>query len=250
LDAKKLRELLENVRAERVGVEDALRALSRLPYEDLGHARVDHQRQLRTGVPEVILSEGKSTQQVVEITESMLEAGSRVLVSRVDPDRAVELLARFPRAVHHRSARMVSIDPHPLERVPGVAVLTAGTSDIPVAEEAAVTADLMGNGVERHYDVGVAGLHRLLAILPRLEKARVVVVAAGMDGALPSVVAGLVSCPVIAVPTGIGYGASFGGVSALLTMLNSCSPGVCVVNIDNGFGAGVLAGMINRGRAE
>ncbi len=225
-------------------------ALSRLPYEDLGHSRVDHHRQLRTGIPEVILSEGKTGEQVMEIARSMVEGGSRVLVTRVAADRARDLLSVFPHAVHHDSARMVSIDASPLQAVPGVTVLTAGTSDIPVAEEAAITAQVMGNAVERHFDVGVAGLHRLLDVLPRLADARVVIVAAGMDGALPSVVAGLVACPVVAVPTSTGYGAAFGGISALLTMLNSCSPGVSVVNIDNGFGAGVLAGMINRGRAE
>jgi NCAIR mutase (PurE)-related protein len=247
VDPRKLRELLENVRDGKVSVEDAVRATALLPFEDMGHARVDHHRELRTGLPEVILAEGKSVEQVLDIAASMTRAGSRVIVTRVQEDVAARIEESFPKARRHTSARMVSIDPWPLEGVPGVAVLTGGTSDIPVAEEAAVTAELMGNVVERHFDVGVAGLHRLLEALPSVSRARVVVAVAGMDGALPSVTAGLVASPVIAVPTSVGYGAAFGGVSAMLTMLNSCAPGVCVVNIDNGFGAGVLASMINRG---
>lgn len=247
MDPRKLRDLLENVRDGSMSVDDAVRATALLPFEDLGHTRVDHHRELRTGLPEVILAQGKSVEQVLEIAESMIRAGSRVIVTRAQDDLAALILESFPEARRHPGARMVSIDLRPLERVPGVAVLSAGTSDIPVAEEAAVTAELMGNSVERHFDVGVAGLQRLLGVLPSVSRARVVVAVAGMDGALPSVVAGLVASPVIAVPTSTGYGAAFGGVSALLTMLNSCAPGVSVVNIDNGFGAGVLASMTNRG---
>lgn len=249
MDPTKLRELLEKVRLGEVTVSAAMTALARLPYENIGHSRVDHHRQLRTGIPEVILSEGKSLKQVTEVAQAMARAGTRLLITRVEAGRAEALVAAVPLAVHHEAARIVSVDPEPLTPVPGVTVVTAGTSDVPVAEEAAVTASLMGSGVERHFDVGVAGLHRLLDILPRLIESRAVIAVAGMDGALPSVVGGLVRCPVIAVPTSVGYGASFGGISALLTMLNSCSPGVCVVNIDNGFGAGVLAAMIN-GRSE
>jgi NCAIR mutase (PurE)-related protein len=250
LDAKKLRELLDDVGAGKVSTEAAMEALAFLPYEDIGHARIDHHRHLRTGVPEVILSQGKSLEQVAEIAEAMLRAGSRVIITRVDGNRAAQLGRAFPAAAQYPTARIVAIDAAPLDRVPGVAVLSAGTSDIPVAEEAAITAELMGNEVERYFDVGVAGLHRLLAVAPRLQKLRAAVVVAGMDGALPSVTAGLVSCPVVAVPTSTGYGAAFNGLAPLLTMLNSCAPGVSVVNIDNGFGAGVVASMINRCRSE
>lgn len=227
-----------------------MRSVAVLPYEDLGHARVDHHRELRTGLPEVILAEGKSIGQVVEIANAMIAAGSRTIITRVQSEDASRLLDVFPEAEWHAHGRLVAVDPQPVERVAGVAVITGGTSDIPVAEEAAVTAELMGNAVDRYFDVGVAGLHRLLAVLPQLARCRVVVAVAGMDGALPSVTAGLVSAPVIAVPTSTGYGAAFGGVSALLTMLNSCAPGVSAVNIDNGFGAGVIASMINRGTSD
>ncbi len=216
-----------------------------LPYQDLGFAKVDHHRALRDWMPEVVLGEGKTPEQIVSIAASLLERADRLLVTRVQPEAAGALLTAIPDAMHHQIARCVTVERSVVTKHPGVAVLCAGTADLPVAEEAAVTADLMGNDVDRVYDVGVAGLHRLLRERGRLEPARVIVVVAGMEGALPSVVGGLVDCPVIAVPTSIGYGASFGGLAALLGMLNSCANGVSVVNIDNGFGAGCIASMIN-----
>ena len=238
--------LLEDYRAGRVSQGKILQAFQAAPTASLGFAQVDTHRALRQGFPEVIYGGGKTPEQVVKIAGKLLERESRVLVTRVTAEHARAMRRRFKRAVHHELARCVTVESKPLTKRSGlIAVICAGTSDLPVAEEAAVTAEIMGNRVERIQDAGVAGLHRILARLETLQTANVLVVVAGMEGALPSVVAGLVSRPVIAVPTSIGYGASFGGVAALLGMLNSCGSGVTVVNIDNGFGAGYAASQIN-----
>jgi NCAIR mutase (PurE)-related protein len=229
-----------------VSLEEALERLRHLPYEDIGFADVDHHRALRRGFPEVILGEGKSKEQVVAIAERLAAHSDRLLITRLEVEAYRAVKERLPDARYHADARAVTLDRSGGPRWPGVAVLCAGTSDLPVAEEAAVTAELMGSQTERFYDVGVAGLHRLLDKMEALRSARALVVVAGMEGALPSVVAGLVAAPVIAVPTSVGYGASFGGLAPLLAMLNSCAAGVSVVNIDNGFGAGYLAAVINR----
>ncbi len=223
-----------------------LRAFQAAPVADLGFAQVDTHRALRKGFPEVIFGAGKTPTQVVAISGKLVEREQNVLVTRVTSEHAKALRKKFKHAVHHESARCVTIEKKPLPKRAGhIAVICAGTSDLPVADEAAVTAEIMGNNVVRITDVGVAGLHRILARMEDLQKANVLIVVAGMEGALPSVVAGLVSKPVIAVPTSVGYGASFGGVAALLGMLNSCGSGVTVVNIDNGFGAGYAASQIN-----
>jgi NCAIR mutase (PurE)-related protein len=238
--------MLEAWRAGKIPREKVLHAFQAAPTASLGFAQVDTHRALRKGFPEVIYGGGKTPEQVVKIAAKLLEHESRVLVTRVGPDHAQVLRKKFKQAVYHELARCVTVETKPLPKRPGtIAVICAGTSDLPVAEEAAVTADIMGNQVERIHDAGVAGLHRILSRLETLQSANVLVVVAGMEGALPSVVAGLVSRPVIAVPTSIGYGASFGGVAALLGMLNSCGSGVTVVNIDNGFGAGYAASQIN-----
>lgn len=242
-----LRELLELVSLGELGVDDAVLKLRSLPYETVGNfAHLDQHRAIRCGFPEVVFGQGKTPEQVIEIVRHLAGRNDRVLVTRVTPEMSAVVLPQVPDLVYHPQARVLIYDRVP-DRVkkPGIMILTAGTADIPVAEEAAITADLMGNAVERIYDVGVAGIHRLLSQVERLQQARVIVVVAGMDGALPSVVGGLVSVPVIAVPTSVGYGASFQGIAALLTMLNSCATGVAVVNIDNGFGAGVMASRIN-----
>lgn len=243
-----VRALLESVRGGSVPVEDAMERLRTLPYETVGNfAHLDQHRSLRCGFPEVVFGQGKTPDQVVQIVQRLSERNDRVLVTRVTPEMSAVVVPQVPGMHYDPSARILVLDKAPdREKKPGVYVLTAGTADIPVAEEAALTADLMGNQVERLFDVGVAGIHRLLNQVERLRAARVVIVVAGMDGALPSVVGGLVSVPVIAVPTSVGYGASFNGLAALLTMLNSCATGVAVVNIDNGFGAGVLASRINQ----
>jgi len=220
--------------------------LRRLPFEDIGFANLDHHRALRDHMPEVVLGEGKSVEQVVAIAGKLLERADRLLITRASPEAARAVLVAVPDAVHHEAARCVTVERVALPKQDGVVILCAGTADLPVAEEAAVTAEIIGNRVERAYDVGVAGIHRLLDRLPLLRSARALVVVAGMEGALPSVVAGLVAAPVIAVPTSVGYGASFRGLAPLLAMLNSCAAGVGVVNIDNGFGAGYLAASINR----
>jgi hypothetical protein len=239
-------ELLEKFRAGQIGRDRVLRAFQSAPLADLGFAQVDMHRALRKGFPEVIYGSGKTPGQVVGIASRILEREQRVLITRINGQHARALRRKFKRAVHHESARCVTIEKSPLAKRPGtVAVLCAGTSDLAVAEEAAVTSDIMGNHVERIYDVGVAGLHRLLRRLDLIQSANVIIAVAGMEGALPSVVAGLVSRPVIAVPTSVGYGASLGGLAALLGMLNSCGSGVTVVNIDNGFGAGYAASQIN-----
>jgi len=239
-------ELLEKFRAGKVSRKDVLRAFQAAPVADLGFAKADTHRALRKGFPEVIFGAGKTPEQVVRIATKILEHEQRILVTRINGEHARALRRKFKKAVHHEAARCVTIERTSLTKRPGwIAVLCAGTSDLPVTEEAAVTAEIMGNRVERIYDVGVAGLHRLLARMDSIRSANVVIVVAGMEGALPSVVAGLVSRPVIAVPTSVGYGASFGGIAALLGMLNSCGSGVTVVNIDNGFGAGYAASQMN-----
>ncbi len=252
MDAAGLRRLLERVRDGGASVGEAAAALSDLPYQDLGYARLDHHRPLRTGWPEVVLGEGKTPEQVAGIVSAMAGRGHPVLATRAAAAAWDAVSAAVPGAVYHPLARCIVVpaepgvsDAEPPPLADGVLVVTGGTADLPVAEEAAVTAGLMGCRVARLNDVGVAGLHRLLGQLDTLRRARVIVVAAGMEAALASVVAGLVSAPVIAVPTSVGYGASFGGVAALLGMLNACAPGVSVVNIDNGFGAGYLAAQIN-----
>ena len=256
-----LLDILSNVEKGSVTPQAAAAELSKLPFEDLGHARVDHHRSLRTGLPEVIYAAGKTTEQTVAIFGSLLNDGVDVLATRVDTETAAELVRVYPGVIHnpigrtvaHRSAStskaksnedIANSDAKPLRG--HVAVLCAGTSDLPVAEEAASTAETFGAKVSRFYDVGVAGLHRILSVREAITQADVVIVCAGMEGALPSVVGGLVSVPVIAVPTSVGYGASFGGATALLGMLNSCSPNVLVVNIDNGFGAAYSAVLIAR----
>ena len=230
-----------------MSVDDALAQLAILPYEELGFAKIDHHRALRRGFPEVVFGLGKTAEQVAGIVARLASTSERVLVTKVNRECFDAVKGLVPEAEYHPLAQVITINrAKELPPRPGIMVISGGTSDIPIAEEAALAAELIGNLVERAYDVGVAGVHRLLDHLPRLRQARVVVAVAGMEGALPSVVSGLVSVPVIAVPTSVGYGASFGGLAALLTMLNSCSAGVSVVNIDNGFGAGYLAALINR----
>ena len=238
--------LLEAFRAGKATRDTVLQAFQAAPVADLGFAKVDTHRGLRRGFPEVIFGAGKTPDQVVKIGAKVIEHEKRVLVTRVTPEHARAFRRKFPKAVHHVLARCLTFDLRPLPKRPRpIAVVCAGTSDLPVAEEAAVTAEIMGNRVERVADVGVAGVHRLFEKLETLQRANVILVVAGMEGALPSVVAGLVSKPVIAVPTSIGYGASFGGLAALLGMLNSCASGMTVVNIDNGFGAAYAASQMN-----
>ncbi len=238
--------LLARFRAGKISRAKVLRAFSAAPVADLGFAQVDTHRALRKNFPEVIFGAGKTSEQIVKIAAKLLEQGQPVLVTRITGEHARALKQKFKRAIHHGLARCVTIEEKPLPKRAGfIAVVCAGTSDLPVAEEAAVTAEIMGNRVVRIHDIGVAGLHRMLARMETLQQANVIVAVAGMEGALPSVVAGLVARPVIAVPTSIGYGASFGGIAALLAMLNSCASGVTVVNIDNGFGAGYAASQIN-----
>jgi NCAIR mutase (PurE)-related protein len=248
MDQETIRKLLEEVARGSMPPERALERLRDLPFENLGFAHVDHHRSLRTGHPEVIFCQGKTQEQVVAIAERIVEQGSVLLATRAVPETAQALIERFGAAVHDPVARTVVVRPEgaPAPAEEGlVTVLSAGTSDLPVAQEAVVTARAMGARVEPIFDVGVAGIHRLLAYREQLRSARVLVVVAGMEGALASVVGGLVEAPVIAVPTSVGYGASFHGLAALLSMLNSCAAGVLVVNIDNGFGAGYSAAVIN-----
>ena len=246
MDIEKLRALLEEVKGGEIAVDEALQSLRTLPFEDLGFSKIDHHRQLRTGFPEVIFCQGKTVEQVKQISERILSAGHPLLATRATPDMYEAVKAIQPAARYNDLGRTISVKQSEDEGTPGILVVSAGTSDLPVAEEAAETALMMGNPAERLYDVGVAGLHRLISNHEKLLTARVIIVVAGMEGALPSVVGGLVDCPVIAVPTSIGYGASFGGLAALLGMLNSCASGVTVVNIDNGFGAGYSASLINQ----
>ncbi len=250
MNAAQLRTLLERVAAGQTNVSDAehlvLDALRAHPVEDLGFARIDHHRAMRQGFPEVVLGLGKTPAQIAAIAVGIVARGSTLLVTRATEQAFQAVRAVVPQVAYHADARVITLRQGDVSPGRGqILIVAAGTSDLPVAEEAAHTADLMGNSVERLYDVGVAGLHRLLGERARLEAARVIVVVAGMEGALPSVVAGLVAAPVIAVPTSVGYGASFGGIAALLGMLNSCASGVSVVNIDNGFGAAATASLIN-----
>jgi pyridinium-3,5-biscarboxylic acid mononucleotide synthase len=243
---KRLEEILEQVRDGKVTPAKALELLEDYPYCDLDFAKVDHHREVAKGAPEIVFGLGKTPAQIASISREILKKGSNLLVTRVEPATWAKIKAKLPGAVYNAAARTVSLrQAEPPAGRGGIVVLTAGTSDIPVAEEAAVTAEALGNSVDRIYDVGVAGLHRLLGQFDRIRKARVVIAVAGMEGALPSVVAGLVKVPVVAVPTSVGYGASFKGLAALLAMLNSCPGGVAVVNIDNGFGAAFLASLIN-----
>jgi NCAIR mutase (PurE)-related protein len=243
---KRLKELLEKVRDGRLSPAQALEELEGFPYRDLDFAKVDHFREVAKGAPEIVFGLGKTPTQIVRISREILKKGSNLLVTRIEPGVWAKVRGKIPRAVYNEEARTITrVQARPPAGRGTIVVMTAGTSDIPVAEEAAVTAEMLGNAVDRVYDVGVAGLHRLLGQYERLRRARVVVTAAGMEGALPSVVAGLVKVPVIAVPTSVGYGASFKGLAALLAMLNACPGGVAVVNIDNGFGAAFLASQIN-----
>ncbi len=245
MNTARLTHLLQQVRTGRLSIEEALERLRSLPYEDLGFAKIDHHRTLRKGFPEVVYCEGKTPRQVTQIIGRLAAHGGVVLASRASAEVYQAVAAHFPKARYEETARMIVLGkPARAARTKPIVIVSAGTADMPVAEEAAATAEAMGRKVERLYDVGVAGLHRLLEHREVLFRARVIIVVAGMEGALASVVGGLVKAPVIAVPTSVGYGASFQGLAALLTMLNCCAPGVAVVNIDNGFGAGYLAAMI------
>jgi hypothetical protein len=246
VDRDAIRRLLEDLRAGRVGVEGALDRLRGLPYEDLGFAKVDHHRALRGGAAEAVFCPGKTPEQVVAIVERLAARHANVLATRAGTDVAAAVAAAGLAHVYHPIARLLVVHPEPVDPVGLIVVASAGTADLPVAEEAALVAEALGNRVERLNDCGVAGLHRLLAHYDLLAEANAIVVVAGMEGALPSVVGGLVDRPVIAVPTSVGYGASFGGIAALLAMLNSCAPGVSVVNIDNGYGAAHQASQINQ----
>jgi NCAIR mutase (PurE)-related protein len=248
LNPDRLKELLEGLGRGEVSVEEACARLRHLPFEDIGVACIDHHRGIRRGLAEVIFGEGKEVSQILAIMESLDRQGENILVTRLSPEKAEQVRAGYPKSTYHPAARVLTLQRHPV-KVKGsgtILVISAGTSDIPVAEEAAITARFMGNRVETVYDLGVAGIHRVLGHRERLDEASVIIVVAGMEGALPSVVGGLVESPVIAVPTSVGYGASFGGIAALLGMLNACAGGVTVVNIDNGFGAGYAASLMNR----
>jgi NCAIR mutase (PurE)-related protein len=247
MDQEQLRSLFEQIRDGAVDIDAAMMRMRHMPFEDLGFAKVDHHRALRHGIPEVIFAKGKTPEQVVAIAGKLLENARNVLITRADRECAVAVEAALPGGEYAPLCGTIRFwGDHTVHGKGRVMVVCAGTSDMPVAEEARITAEVMGNEVEAIYDVGVAGIHRLLSNRERLSEARVIVVCAGMEGALPSVVGGLVSCPVIAVPTSVGYGASFHGLAALLGMLNSCASNVTVVNIDNGFGAGYVASLINR----
>ncbi|MEE8348785.1 MAG: nickel pincer cofactor biosynthesis protein LarB [Acidobacteriota bacterium] len=244
---QRLKKRLQDYKEGQISEEEILSFLNDLPYQDLDFAKVDHHRSLRHGVPEVIFGRGKTLQQIIEIAEALARHSPNVLITSAGPEVFDQLKSRYDDCHFHANCQAVTIVREPLEEGIGkIGVFSAGTADIPVAEEALVTAQFLGNQVTRSYDVGVAGLHRILNQREVLQSCRVVIVVAGMDGALPSVVGGLVDLPVIAVPTSVGYGASFGGLAALLGMLNSCAPNVAAVNIDNGFGAGYIASMINR----
>jgi len=247
MDSEALRKMLEEVKNGQLSVDEALADLKKLPFEDLGFAKVDHHRNIRNGYPEVIYCQGKTLEQIGAIIERLIKSNNNIMATRASREVFDKIREITDDAVYYESARIVVVKKREIPRTEKmIAVVTAGTSDIPVAEEAAVTCETMGQRVERVYDVGVAGIHRLFARKDIIIKANVIVVVAGMEGALASVVSGLVDKPVIAVPTSVGYGANFGGLSALLTMLNSCATGIGVVNIDNGFGAGFLAAMINK----
>ena len=249
MNIRKIEDLLKKVKSGKTSIGEAMAQLKSLPFEDLGFARIDHHRSLRRGFPEVIWGEGKTSGQILSIMKQLKGKGQNVLITRLEEKKAKAVQKVFPKSQYHPQSKVLTYLIHPVKWTGKgtILVITAGTTDIPVAEEAAITAQLMGSKVETLYDVGVAGIHRLLSEKEKLEAAQVLIVVAGMEGALPSVVGGLVDRPVIAVPTSIGYGTSFGGITALLAMLNSCASGVAVVNIDNGFGAGYIASLINRG---
>jgi hypothetical protein len=247
MDQKRLEKLLQSIQKGELTVQEGMQRLRTFPFEDIGEAMIDHHRPLRKGFPEVIFGQGKDAEQVSKIMERMVEAHEDILVTRIEQEKAKAVLERFPRASYNQRARTLTLRLSEAATSAGmILVIAAGTSDIPVAEEAVETAGIMGNRVDTLYDVGVSGVHRLLIHQERLMEANVLIVVAGMEGALPSVVGGLVARPVIAVPTSVGYGTSFGGLAPLLAMLNSCASNVAVVNIDNGFGAGYIASLINR----
>jgi NCAIR mutase (PurE)-related protein len=248
MDKESLLKILAKVAAGNTSVEEAAKTLKHLSFEDIDYAHIDHHRSLRKGFPEVIFGQGKTSDQIIGIMDKMLNQENIVLVTRIDQNQAEKVITRFPEAVYHQDARMLILEKKkmPIQGKGTILVLSAGTSDIPIAKEAFLTAGAMGNNVESVFDVGVAGIHRLLDHQNMIDKSSVLIVVAGMEGALPSVVAGMVSQPVIAVPTSVGYGVSLGGLTALFAMLNSCSSNVAVVNIDNGFGAGYMASAINR----
>ena len=248
MDADSLNKLLSAVAGGKISVESAADQIKKIPFEDIDYAHIDHHRALRKGFPEVIFGEGKTADQIIGIMERMESQEQAILVTRIDSSKAESVLERFPDAEYHSDARILinKKDPILIQGKKTILVISAGTSDIPVAREACLTAQVMGNRVETIFDIGVAGIHRLFAHMDRIESAGVLIVVAGMEGALPSVVAGLVDKPVIAVPTSVGYGVSLGGLTALFAMLNSCSSNVAVVNIDNGFGAGYMASIMNR----
>jgi len=254
MDQDSIQKLLTGVQQGDCSVEQALHKLRHMPGQYIKDACIDHHRSLRTGIPEVIYGESKNSSQIIDIAQTFLQQHSLFLATRVSPEKAGQVRKSFPEITYHESARMLSCNiPEPdLSRIRGnIVILCAGTSDIPVAEEAKITATALGNPVTTHYDAGVAGLHRLFSQQDAIMSASVIIVVAGMEGALPSVVSGMCSCPVVAVPTSVGYGTSFGGITAMLGMLNSCAPGLAVVNIDNGFGAACHASAINRkNRAE
>jgi NCAIR mutase (PurE)-related protein len=248
MNIRKLEDLLKKVKSGKTSIDEAMSQLKSLPFEDLGDARIDHHRSLRKGYPEVIWGEGKTSRQILSIMKELKRKGQNVLITRLEERKAKAVQKTFPKSQYYPRSKALTYLTHPIkpDGKGTILVITAGTTDIPVAEEAVITAQFMGNRVETIYDAGVSGIHRLLSERKRLETARVLIVVAGMEGALPSVVGGLVDRPVIAVPTSVGYGASFGGITALLAMLNSCASGVAVVNIDNGFGAGYMASLMNR----
>lgn len=251
MNKERLIKIISQVKQGTLDIDDAVIALRDLPYEDLGYAKIDHHRALRTGFPEVVFCQGKQPEQVSEIMKRLSSANKNVLATRADLSVYEEVQKTVPDAKYHKLARCITVEKDPLKKyISPLLIISAGTADLPVAEEAAVTAEIMGNNVVRLYDVGVAGIHRLLDHRSLLDHAAVIIVVAGMEGALASVVAGLVDIPVIAVPTSIGYGASFGGMAALLSMLNSCASGISVVNIDNGFGAAAMASSIIRLKEE
>ena len=251
MNEQSLRELLDHVRLGDIDVDDAIARLRSLPFEDLGFAKVDHHRSIRCGFPEVIYCERKTTEQIAAIFDRCASGGGNVIATRGNQEAFQAVSRLHPKAEYHAAARAITLRQRPPAATEGfIAIVSAGTSDLAVAEEARVTAEIMDQEVRAIHDVGVAGLHRLLAHSRELQSAAVTIVVAGMEGALASVIGGLVACPVIAVPTSVGYGASFHGLAALLTMLNSCASGVCVVNIDNGFGAGYTAALINRVRSQ
>jgi len=247
LDQKRIRHLLAKVKKGEVSVDEAVGTLRDLPFENIDVACIDHHRSIRRGASEVIFGEGKEVQDILAIMERMIAQEENILITRLSQEKAKRIKKKYPKSIYYPRSRTLTLIPH--SQPPGgkgtILVISAGTSDIPVAEEAAVTGRFMGNAVDTLYDLGVSGLHRLLAHREKLQKASVIIVVAGMEGALPSVVGGLVDKPVIAVPTSVGYGASFQGIAALLGMLNSCASGVTVVNIDNGFGAAYAASLIN-----